>query len=180
LPMISSAPCRFLAISPSSFGRNEHTSRTTQRGEGQGCSGGEDLDGIGGLLRGDAARDSRRSGGINGRADLQAFRPLQTATLQTRILADPKKPRHSAASDVFHGRPAMAGAASAIAARCATAPTSTCSAPPSTCAVPNACSPDRRGASGTRPGDTKAARQGHFRAPSMPPSADQRGFAEVS
>jgi uncharacterized protein (DUF305 family) len=62
------------------------------------------LGGIGRLQRGDEARDSRRSGGINGRADLQGFRPLQTATLQTRILADPKKPRHSAASNVFHGR----------------------------------------------------------------------------
>jgi hypothetical protein len=36
------------------------------------------LGGIGGLLRSDVARDSRRSGGINGSADLQAFRPLQT------------------------------------------------------------------------------------------------------
>jgi hypothetical protein len=61
------------------------------------------LGGIGGLLRGDVARDSRRSAGINGSADLQAFRPLRTGTLQTRIRANPKKARRSAASDVFHG-----------------------------------------------------------------------------
>jgi hypothetical protein len=62
------------------------------------------LGGLGGLLRGSAPRASRGSAGINGRADLQAFRPLQTATLQTRIRANPKKPRRCAASGVFHGR----------------------------------------------------------------------------
>jgi hypothetical protein len=62
------------------------------------------LGGIGRLLRGDAARESRRSAGINRAGILQGFRPLRTGTLQTRILADPKKPRRSAASGVVHGR----------------------------------------------------------------------------
>jgi len=77
---------------------------TSAERKSSGWSGGEDLGGLGGLLRGDAARESRRSAGINGRADLQAFRPLHTGTLQMRILADPKKPGRSAASGVFHGR----------------------------------------------------------------------------
>jgi hypothetical protein len=72
--------------------------------EAEGVAGDGDTGGIGRLLRGDAAREPRRSAGINRSADLQAFRPLRTGTLQTRILADSKKPRRSAASDVFHGR----------------------------------------------------------------------------
>jgi hypothetical protein len=55
-----------------------------------GCSGGEDLGGIGGLQRGDAPTESRRSAAINRAGILQGFRPLRTGTLQRRILAETK------------------------------------------------------------------------------------------
>jgi hypothetical protein len=67
-------------------------------------AGDGDTGGIGRLLRGNAARDSRRSAGINRSGDLQAFRPLRTGTLQTRILAPAGTPRNRPVLHVLHGR----------------------------------------------------------------------------
>jgi hypothetical protein len=72
--------------------------------EAEGVAGDGDTGGIGRLLRGDAARDSRRSAGINRSADLQAFRPLRTGTLQTRILASAGNPTNRGVLRVLHRR----------------------------------------------------------------------------